>query len=329
MSLRFTRSLLTACVLSVVTLLTSSAFAEGPRTFAQAKVALKKHIYFDQNQDGALGTFYCGCDWIWVGKTGGRIQPERCGYEIRAIPTRGIRTEIEHVVPASWLGQQRQCWQNGGRSNCNKTDPVFSAMEANLHNITVAVGELNADRSNYRFGALPSTPLQHGQCQSKVDFKARVFEPRDEAKGMAARIMMYMHDRYNLSMSEQQQRLFMAWDKQFPVTAWERERDRRIAKIMGHSNGFVTGTSSWSLGHRNSAAGVVSAVPATSKKAPAQHNSKASVQPIRGNTNSKIYHLDNCPGYNASKPSNIKTFSSEAEAIKAGYRKAKNCPKNR
>ena len=45
----------------------------------------------------------------------------------------------------------------------------------------------------------------------------------------------------DLSMSRQQQQLLMAWDRQYPVTAWEKERDNRIAAVMGHHNPFVTG----------------------------------------------------------------------------------------
>lgn len=327
-------SLLATFSLISIVFISSSTFAAAPTTFSQAKVALKKHIYFDQNNHGALGTLYCGCDWQWVGSSGGRIEPERCGYKIRAIENRGIRTEIEHIVPASWFGQQRQCWQNGGRKNCNKNDPVFSLMEADLHNMSVSVGELNADRSNYRFGLLPGTPQQHGLCKSKVDFKARVFEPRDEVKGLVARVNFYMTDRYNLTMSEQQQRLFMAWNKQFPVSRWELERDQRIAQVMGHSNGFVTGKRTWSFKHRNSGIGVVTTTAKTpSAQVPKTVNSSktrtqksdAAVLPIRGNRNSKIYHTENCSSYNSMKASNIVNFSSEADALNAGYRKAKNC----
>lgn len=320
--------------LSLFSSLTSPTFAVAPTSFSQAKAALKERIYFDQNKNGALGTIYCGCDWQWVGRSAGRIVPKRCGYQIRAIPNRGIRTEIEHVVPASWLGQQRQCWQKGGRKNCNKTDPVFNRMEADLHNMSVSIGELNADRSNYRFGLLLNTPKQHGQCTSKVDFKKRVFEPRDKVKGLVARISFYMHDRYNLNMSEQQQRLFITWNKQYPVSPWELKRDSRIAKVMGHHNEFVTGQRSWNLKHRNSADGVVNAA----IKKPAAQPQKmvnssrtnstkinAVILPIRGNRNSKIYHTQNCSSYNSMSPRNIVNFASEAEAMNNGYRKAKNC----
>ncbi|PWG67537.1 deoxyribonuclease I, partial [Enterobacter mori] len=76
---------------------------------------------------------------------------------------------------------------------------------------------------------------QYGQCTTKVDFVQRAAEPRDEVKGLVARTTFYMYDRYKLSMSRQQQQLLMAGDKQHPVSAWEKERDRRIAAIMGHA----------------------------------------------------------------------------------------------
>lgn len=50
-------------------------------------------------------------------------------------------------------------------------------------------------------------------------------EPRDEAKGFMARVQFYMHDWYGLSISRQQQQIFSAWDRMYPVTDWERERD--------------------------------------------------------------------------------------------------------
>jgi deoxyribonuclease I len=215
----------------------------APPTFNPAKIEARQYIYHDRSH---VGTFYCGCNWKWVGRSGGRVDLDSCGYEIRSQVNRAIRTEWEHVVPAANFGRARQCWQNGGRKNCNATDPVFNAMEADLQNLTPAIGEINADRSNYRFGVLPNDP-QHGACDFKVDFKGRVAEPRNEIKGQIARIYFYMHDQYDLPMSRQQQQLLMAWDKQYPVTDWERERDRRIATRMGHNNPFVTGTRTWAL----------------------------------------------------------------------------------
>ena len=287
----------------------------APSSFEAAKALARQQVYHDRTQQG---TFYCGCQWDWAGRSGGVVKHESCGYQTRAQPNRAARIEWEHIVPASLFGQQRQCWQQGGRSNCKSTDPVFNAMEANLHNLTPSVGELNADRSNYRFGMLPGTPYRHGQCDFKVEFSERVVEPRDEVKGQIARVWFYMHDHYNLRMAAAQQQLLMAWDKQYPPSWWEQERDRRISRLMGHANPFVTGQRQWASNHRNSGAGLVSV------KADPQPATTASR--IKGNQRSRIYHLpQGCPGYQQVAESNIRWFDSEAEAQKEGYRRAGNC----
>ncbi len=62
---------------------------------------------------------------------------------------------------------------------------------------------------------------------------------------MIARIKCYMHDRYNLSMSRQQQQLFMQWHKAHPASSWELERNRKIRHLGGQDNPFVTGARKW------------------------------------------------------------------------------------
>ena len=317
----------------------SFANATAPNNFSQAKIYAKNYVYLDQAEGGALGTAYCGCDWRWVGKSGGRTDLASCGYRKRSpqsmhMVARAERTEWEHIQTAHSLGKQRLCWQEGGRKNCNKTDRIFNVMEADMHNLTPIIGEVNADRSNFRMGMVSSSKDgMYGHCTSKTDFKQRVFEPRDEAKGMVARVHFYMTDRYDLSMSRQQQQLFLAWNKQFPPSEWEFERNRRIAEVMGHGNQFVTGERTWSLGHKNKGDGVVESgkliiakkVGTIGKKNIEQ---KAANDPrfIHGNSDSKIYHLSNCPNYNSMKPKNVIKFKTEQEALNSGFRKAKNCP---
>ncbi|MEV8190496.1 endonuclease, partial [Streptomyces halstedii] len=228
----------TALILAAFPAAISLVCTAAPATFDQAKVELRERVYFDRNLQGDT---YCGCTWRWVGRTGGRIDPRSCGYEVRALPERAARIEYEHITPAWSFGHQRQCWQNGGRKNCVATDPVFRAMEADAHNLTVVVGEVNADRSHYNYAQLSKTPYQYGACATRVDFNQRAAEPRNEAKGLVARVQLYMHDWYGLRMSRQQQQLFTAWDRMYPPSDWELERDRRIAKVMGHSNPYVTG----------------------------------------------------------------------------------------
>ena len=313
---------------------------DPPSNFRQAKVYLKKYVYYDQTVNGALGTAYCGCDWRWVGESGGRTDLESCGYKIRSPQSKGAvaraeRTEWEHVYSVAAASNKRQCWRDGGRTNCRQTDPAFNKFEGDMFNLTPIVGELNQDISNYPMGLVSSDKDgMYGHCPSKVDFKKRVFEPRNEFKGMAARMHFYIADRYDVSIGDLgQEKLFIKWHEQFPASDWELERNRRIAKIMGHDNKFVTGERTWELGHKNSGDGVAASdkiVLATGAGAMGQRNiaQKAANDPefIHGNSNSKIYHLPSCPSYNAMSPRNVVEFKTEADATSAGFRKARNCP---
>ena len=320
------KRLLSAIALAVV--LTPAAFAAPPATFADAKVVAKQKVYLDQ-ANSAQGDLYCGCKWTWVGKSGGRIDPASCGLQPRKQQNRADRTEWEHIVPAWTFGHQRQCWQKGGRSACEANDPVFSAMEADLFNLYPAVGEVNGDRSNLNYGMAQGVPAQYGQCATRVDFAHRVTEPRDAVKGLVARTTFYMFDRYGLNMSRQQQQLLMAWDKQYPVSGWERERDRRIAAVMGHGNPFVSGARQWSsnykpVGDGLSSGATMSEAGAGQKTAKSVAVAKGSV--VIGNRNSHVYHLPSgCPSYDRVAAKNQMTFASEQDAQAAGYRKAKNC----
>lgn len=309
--------------LALALLFSITALGEPPSNFTAAKVVAKQKIFFDRAQS-ADGELYCGCKWDWAGKSGGRINPESCGYETRKQQSRADRIEWEHIVPAWVFGHQRQCWQNGGRKNCVADDPVFRAMEADLFNLYPAVGEVNGDRSNYQYGMVSGSVSQYGACITKVDFRARAAEPRNAVKGLVARAT-FMYDRYGLSMSRKQQQLLMAWDRQHPVSTWEKSWESRTAAVMGHGNPFVTGERSWTLGHKPSREGLVTQLVAR-KAAPVAPQAVAVSGIIVGNRNSRVYHLpQGCPGYNQVAAKNSVPFSSEGEARAAGYRKAGNC----
>lgn len=102
-----------------------------------------------------------------------------------------------------------------------------------MHNLQPAVGEVNGDRANFMYSQWNGGEGQYGQCAMKVDFKEKVAEPPARARGAIARTYFYMRDQYNLTLSRQQTQLFNAWNKQYPVTDWECERDERIAKVQG------------------------------------------------------------------------------------------------
>jgi len=98
-----------------------------------------------------------------------------------------------------------------------------------------SVGEVNGDRSNYQYGMVTGVSQQYGACTTKMDFKERAAEPRNDVKGLVARSTFYMYDRYGLSMSRQQQQLLMAWDRQYQVTAWEKGAEQPNCEGYGSS----------------------------------------------------------------------------------------------
>lgn len=202
----------------------------GHRDFNNAKKVLPK-VFTGLQED-----FYCGCRYS--GKT---VDWESCGYQPRRNAERAKRIEWEHVVPAWVLGHQRQCWQSGGRKNCTETDPLFRMAEGDLNNLVPAVGEVNGDRGNLAYGAWAAHPAPvYGQCQSAVDFAIKRFQPREEVRGRAARITLYMHLRYGLAMSGQDLQLMCAWARRYPVDEWEQQRNQRIVSLQGEGNVFVS-----------------------------------------------------------------------------------------
>lgn len=290
----------------------------APANFGQAKTLARQQVYQDQN---TVGDLYCQCTWQWTGKSGGRIDAQSCGYQVRKQPVRAARIEWEHIVPASNFGRQRQCWQDGGRKHCVATDPVFSMMEADLHNLAPVVGEVNADRQNFNYGLLQDAPNWYGQCDFGVDFKQRIAQPRPAIRGMVARVTFYMADRYGLRLSQQQEQLYMAWNRAYPPSTWELQRDTRIAEIMGHHNPFVTGERQWVPGYKPTRDGLQEAIVSQ----PANPETHTTAGPIHGNRNSRIYHLPGCPSYTAMADKKRVIFSNRTEAEATGYRLAGNC----
>ncbi|MGJ0481515.1 deoxyribonuclease I [Pantoea agglomerans] len=216
--------------------------------FAPAADALNLNNYHQNNfqqaktfaaaiNADAPGSFYCGCKIQWQGKKG-IPDLNSCGYQPRKNANRAARIEWEHVMPAWEFGHQRQCWQEGGRKNCSK-DPDYRRIESDLHNLEPAVGEVNGDRGNFAYSQWNGSEKQYGQCEMKIDFKLKQAEPPARARGAIARTYFYMRDQYNLRISRQQTQLFTAWDKLYPVTQWECERDQRIAKVQGNHNPYV------------------------------------------------------------------------------------------
>lgn len=214
-------------------------------SFSKSK-KLMEQVYYDN-----MFSFYCNCQYsyqITDKSIKAVVDNKSCGYMPRRNQKRGKYIEWEHVVPAWAFGNTRKCWREEictdkygnkykGRKCCTKIDKVFKAMEADMYNLYPAVGELNADRKNYKYGIIPSEERKYGACDFEVADK--LVEPKEDIRGDIARTYFYMEKTYKVPISDKQRILFEVWDKQDKIDEWEIIRAKRIEKIQGNRNTFV------------------------------------------------------------------------------------------
>lgn len=228
----------------LVIVLTTVLFAGG-NTRIRAFNRAKKLILGVTSDEGR--TLYCGCRY-----TGKVVDRESCGYMPRRDNARAQRIEIEHVVPSENFGRSFIEWHEGhadcvkkdgtafkGRRCTGKTNETYRLIEADLYNLFPEIGELNADRSNFRYGMIEGEERVYGSCDFEVE--DRVVEPREEIRGDIARVYFYMDTAYPNRgiLGNASRRLFEAWDKEYPVDAAECTRARKIEIVQGNANDFV------------------------------------------------------------------------------------------
>ncbi|MEK2647486.1 endonuclease [Bdellovibrio sp. BCCA] len=205
--------------------------------FQEAKKMLSK-IHRDHDQQK---TVYCGCEY-----SGNKIDLKSCGYKTQKNAKRASRLEWEHIVPISAIGQSFSEWRNGNKAlcgskkgrTCAKNNDRFAQIEGDMHNLWPEIGELNGLRSNFPIAALSGSNYDFGSCKAKI--KDKKFEPQLN-KGLVARVYLYMDDAYpgHGIISTKNRKLVEAWDKTYPPSDWECERETIVSKIQGKSNKFV------------------------------------------------------------------------------------------
>ena len=235
----------------LLTLLSTLIFGAN-ESFSKSKRMLKQ-IY-----KGHQTTIYCDCKYNYKNKKN-MIDKESCGYVPRNIRTkkgkinqRANRIEWEHMIPAENFGRQFPCWREGnsecvktngksykGRRCCTKVNQKYRIMQADMHNLFPAVGELNGDRSNFRFDFEAANGGQYGECKFDVLFKQRRARVKEDIRGIIARNYLYFNKHYGMKLSKQELNKFNAWNKQYPADKWEIERNKLIAKKQGNLNPFI------------------------------------------------------------------------------------------
>jgi deoxyribonuclease-1 len=188
--------------------------------------------------------FYCGSTYDEDFK----LDHSKSGFHFRKNEARANRVEWEHIVAAESFGQSFAEWRDGhpdcvdskgqpykGRKCAAKASKQFELMEADMYNLVPAIGEVNGDRSNYRFDMIQGEKREYGKCNMEIE--DRIAEPPDDKFGDIARTYMYMEAAYGRGVIAQSNiKLFEAWNKMDPVDKWECERARLVEKIQGNKN---------------------------------------------------------------------------------------------
>lgn len=241
--------------LSIISITTHAA--QIPSSFSKAKKLALTQVYKDHHK-----SFYCGCSF----NNTKEVDQSSCGYEPRTPITksgkeniRDNRIEWEHVLPASKMGNHLACWgdersqfpkcvkSNGklksGRECCQKVNRNFRNAHNDLVNLTPAIGEVNADRSNLPYTEIIGEKRAYGQCDFEYDVTNKVVEPSLIIRGDIARIQLYLEQRYGdvlgFKFSEQKKIMLKQWNESDPVSDWEIERNNRICKSQGSGNELV------------------------------------------------------------------------------------------
>ncbi|CAA6801001.1 MAG: Endonuclease I precursor (EC @ Extracellular deoxyribonuclease Dns (EC [uncultured Sulfurovum sp.] len=223
-------------------------FEEDVATIEHEVFSAKKDIFSFGKSKRLLATkvypsyqkaFYSNCDYEIQEKKLIPIQ-KSCGFTYRKNKNRSERIEWEHVVPAWHFGHQLRCWQNGGRMTCRQTNTKFKQMEADMHNLVPAIGEINGDRSNYKYAMIEGEKRLYGKVDMEIFFSDKKAEPSPHVYGDIARTYFYMRDRYGLRISKTQEKMLIAWNNLDPVSAWEKKRNLLIKELQGDDNKYVS-----------------------------------------------------------------------------------------
>lgn len=162
------------------------------------------------------------------------------------------RISWEHLVPLSHLGSQRLCWKQPichstqgkayqGRRCCHDTDALFQRMEADMHNLVPAIPSINHARRDYGFAIIPAAPdlMTIPHCDIVIDKNNHQIQPPVHTRGMIARAYLYMHQQYQIPLTNQELLQYQQWHRLYPPSDWEKARNLKIAAIQGHTNPLI------------------------------------------------------------------------------------------
>jgi deoxyribonuclease-1 len=113
----------------------------------------------------------------------------------------------------------------------------FFESKSDLFHLYPSAVKINAKRGN-----MPFTDCNDGSSTQTTRVSAFCnggFQPPAVYRGMIARGMFYMAVTYNMPIEATEEAVLRKWNKEFPVTDRERNRDSRVNELQGNHNPFI------------------------------------------------------------------------------------------
>ena len=168
----------------------------------------------DRRPDGALYYLYSG--------EGPKNESEGQKRETRDLEN----YNLEHVVPKSWFEAQ-------------------NPMRDDLHHLFTEQRKCNSDRGNLPFQDVDGQVQELPSCGLVRTSHGKAFEPH-AGKGEVARAILYFVTRHPGLVGDRQNEMTMAdlpklleWNKDYPVTDYERHRNDVIEEKQGNRNPYI------------------------------------------------------------------------------------------
>ena len=143
--------------------------------------------------------------------------------DIKKNQTESVRWR--HLIPEAIMGQGMECMTKricqstlsnrlySGAGCCRKVSPRFKKLSSDLFNVIPTV-------------------LQE-------DHKRLIKIGTIVHKGDIARSYLYLIDTYGIKVERKIKELCKRWHKKYPVSTWEREKNRKIFKLQGTFNPYI------------------------------------------------------------------------------------------
>lgn len=216
--------------------------ARADRSYSKTKSALYTIVF-----EGQRETLYCGCAF----SENRKLIAQNCSYSAGKRNRSSHQIQIEHIVPAARLGQNRTCWKDrpcvsasgkrlSGRACCLASDPEFRDAYQDMHNLWPALGQVNQRRANFSFGHVAGEEREFGRCDMEVDSRLETVEPPVHRRGEIARAYRHMDRLGYIDLSTEEEDQFRRWDDTDPPDEQEFIRHHRIMLLTGQTNEFTT-----------------------------------------------------------------------------------------